>query len=81
MRRRTLYKSIESALPKELRSVKFPGKKFQILGSHLSEKVLAEREQQMQVFVNECLSKEPILQLSEVKAFLCTDAVNIRYEV
>ena len=81
MRRRTLYKSIESALPKELRSVKFPGKKFQILGSHLSEKGLEEREQQMQVFVNECLSKEPILQLSEVQAFLCTDAVNIRYEV
>ena len=68
-------------LPKELRSVKFPGKKFQILGSHLSEKVLAEREQQMQVFVNECLSKEPVMQLSEVKAFLCADAVNVRYEV
>lgn len=78
---RTLYKSIESTLPKEQRSVKFPGKKFQILGSHLSEKVLAEREQQMQVFVNECLSKEPVMQLSEVKAFLCADAVNVRYEV
>ena len=78
---RALYKAIEGKLPKELKSVKFPGKKIQILGSHLNAKALDEREQLMQVFIDEVLSKDVVMQMEEVKSFLCTSPVNIRYEV
>ena len=78
---RAMHKSIEGKLPKELRSVKFPGKKMQILGSHLNAKAMQDREEQMVVYVNDCLSKESVLVLSEVKQFLCTNPVNAHYEV
>ena len=61
--------------------MKFPGKKIQILGSHLNAKALDEREQLMQVFIDEVLSKDVVMQMEEVKSFLCTSPVNIRYEV
>lgn len=78
---RTLYKAIEGKLSKELKSVKFPGKKIQILGSHLECKSIGEREQLMRIFIDEVFSKEVVMQLEEVKSFLCTSPVNIRYEV
>ena len=81
MKCRTLYKSIESRLPKELKGVKFPAKKMQILGSHLNAKALSEREEQMNVFVDQCLSKEIVLQLPEVRELLCSNPVNVRYEI
>lgn len=78
---RALHKSIERALPKELKSVKFPGKKMQILGAHLNSKAIHEREEQMVTYVNDCLSKDQVLTMGEVRQFLCTNPVNVHYEV
>lgn len=81
MRRRKYYQSIEKKLPKELKAVKFPGKKMQILGSHLNSKALKEREIQMANFVDSCMSKDEVMRLPETHAFLTRDPVNVKYEV
>lgn len=78
---REYYKAIESKLTKELKAVKFPGKKLQILGSHLNSNVLQQREEQMQKFVDGCMNAPVVLSLSETKLFLTQEPVNVKYEV
>ena len=78
---RKYYLSIEKKLSKELRAVKFPGKKMQILGSHLNSKALKERETQMLSFVDGCMSKEEVMRLPETHDFLIQNPVNVKYEV
>lgn len=78
---REYYKSIEGKLTKELKSIKFPGKKVQILGSHLNTNALQQREEQMHVFVDQCMNAPMVLQLQETKQFVIKDPVNVKYEV
>lgn len=78
---REYYKSIEGKMPKELKSVKFPGKKIQILGSHLNSNALQQREEQMQKFVDQCMNAPVVMNLAETKQFLTQDPVNVKYEV
>lgn len=78
---REYYKSIEGKMTKELKSVKFPGKKIQILGSHLNSNALQQREEQMQKFVDQCMNAPVVMNLGETKHFLTQDPVNVKYEV
>ena len=54
---------------------------MQILGAHLNSKAINEREEQMVTYVNDCLSKDQVLAMGEVRQFLCTNPVNVHYEV
>lgn len=78
---REYYKSIEGKMTKDLKSVKFPGKKIQILGSHLNSNALQQREEQMQKFVDQCMNAPVVMNLAETKHFLTQDPVNVKYEV
>ena len=64
-----------------MKAVKFPKKQMQILGSHLSSKALAEREQQMQQFIERCMGSEEVRKLPETQKFLIYQPVNVRYEI
>ena len=81
MRGRSFYKKIEGKLSKELKAVKFPAKKMQILGSHLNASAMKEREVQMQKWVNECLSSTFVLSLPETREILIFEPVNVKYEI